>query len=149
MQNNVAKRTCLALLCSLLLCTVLFVLIFLPIEDRNAQAVPSISEPTSQVYDEQDGVKYIGTGFTVSEYSAAVKRGETATVTVCAERGTKINISAYYKSGKSQADAFTAKTVTADSVSFTWTVPRTSTSESIRIVLRSADTYATLLITLI
>ncbi len=148
MQNNVVKRTLLALLCAFVLCAALFAAAYLPIESSNKTSVSTFDDVAKASF-KNKSVEYVGNGFTVTEYSSSVKRGENAKIVVNAEKGTEIDIAAYYKSGKSEANVFCPQTAANESIVWEWKVPKNSTSDSIRIVLRSDDTYATFNIRLI
>lgn len=118
-----------------------------------AKDEPFRPEPTSseaaEIY-EENGVRYLGDGFAVSGFTASAARGESASVTVTAVNETKISIEVYYDSGKSTSSVFTPKTASGngDAV-WEWHIPKSTTTSEIRVVLRSADTYATFNITVI
>ena len=123
-----------------------------------AKDKPFRPEPTSseaaEIYAE-NGVRYLGdgsavSGFAVSGFTASAARGESASVTVTAVNETKVSIEVYYDSGKSTSSVFTPKTASGngDAV-WEWHIPKSSTTSEIRVVLRSADTYATFNITVI
>ncbi len=149
MQNNVVKRTLLSFACAIVTAISLFAAFCLPIErEIGYNVLPHTSEPAPAVY-ELDNVTYIGSGFTVVDYTYTVERGKTAIIATDAPLGTEIDIRAYYASGKSSANAFIPKASENGTVTWAWRVPKNSSSEHIRIVLRSSDTYATLYIKLV
>lgn len=143
MQNNVVKRSLLALVCAALTAISLFAAFCLPVESEDIYDVPPHSTESAPTAYEIDGVTYIGSGFAVTDYTCTVERGKTAIIAADAPAGTEIDIRAYYASGKSSASAFTAKVSENGTVTWSWRVPKNSSSELIRIVLRSTDTYAT------
>lgn len=149
MQNNV-KRSLLAGIISFTLFIALLVAYFL-MQDAPTPVtnVPDGENTNANVF-ESDGVTYVGDGFEISEYTHAVKKGETAKITASSEKKAKLEISVYYASGKSTSSVFSPKTVDKDaSVEWKWTVPSNTSASKIRVVIRSGDTYATLYIDLI
>ena len=149
MQNNVVKALLLTLLPSILLCTLLFVIFCLPFPKREMIYLSDAVVGHEQELTEQNGVTYIGSGFSVTELTRTVERGEKAKITVSAENGTEIDIFVYYRSGLSKNDALVSKSVAGGKASWEWKIPSSSSSSSVRVVLRSNNTYATTDITII
>ena len=143
MQDNVKTPSVrLALLSAILTFAVMFFPFALTVNENQTAFVPDVDFAGNISITEKDGVKYVGSGLLVADYTEAVTRGEKASVTAFAENGTVIDIKAYYKSGKSEAAVFKPITATQGAVCWEWTVPKTSTSDKIRIVLRTESSYA-------
>jgi hypothetical protein len=146
MQNNV-KRSLLSATVSVLMLAILTLAYFLTLDfGISASSVPDTVNQNVNITD-INGVKYLGNGFEISEYTRSVKKGETAKITVSSENNISLNISVYYASGKSTSSVFSPKTVDKNTnAEWKWTVPSNSSTDKIRVVIRSADTYATLYI---
>ena len=144
MQDNVSRKRIFAALTvsvSVLLISLLL-LCFLKTPESAFHPDP-LAEADSADVREENGVTYIGYGFTVTEFSESVKKGERAKITLTTEASEKISISVYYASGKSSSSVFVPKAAENGYVSWEWTVPKNTTADTVRIVLRGADTYAT------
>jgi hypothetical protein len=143
MQDNVKSPSVrVALLIAILTFFIMLIPFALTVKRDHAEYVPDVSGGNISIT-EKDGIKYVGSGLTVANYTKTVTRGEKASVKVFAENGTVIDIDAYYKSGKSTSAVFNPITVTSGTAYWEWTVPSSSTSDKIRIVLRSESSYAT------
>ena len=145
MQDNVSlRRTVTALLISLTIFILLLAasLTFLITPDTAyyPSAVTPIGYSEASV---ENGVTYIGSGFRVSERTERVAKGQTAKVILTTTDTEEIEISVYYASGKSSSSVFIPKSAENGKISWEWNVPERTTADTIRIVLRGADTYAT------
>ncbi len=147
MQNNV-KHSLISLISAVLVFILLFGIFLLSGSGSAAIGVKEVAASDIS-FSKENGTTYIGSSFTVSDYTAEVGRGEKAKITVSAESGTLLDISVYYASGKSESRAFDPKTAESGFTSWEWTVPKNSTANVIRVVIRSADTYATFSINVI
>ena len=144
MQDNVNKSgTIAAIIAALITAVIMLIPFLLSVNQRDVNLLPDLENEQTVVLKEENGVKYVGSGLLVADYTKTVFRGEKASVTALAENGTNIEIHAYYKSGKSTSNVFTPINATNGAATWSWTVPKTSTSDTIRIVLRTANSYAT------
>ena len=143
MQNNV-KRTLIALAVStILFISIVFTYFFIADANNNTVALPDTPDVTLQMT-ELDGVQYVGNGFEILEYTKSVQKGSNAKIVASSNGEAQLDISVYYASGKSASKVFSEKNVSADTDAvWEWTVPKASTTDSIRVVIRSRDTYAT------
>lgn len=91
----------------------------------------------------ENGVSYVGQGMTVISFTEKTSKGSVACVKAAAPDDTVIDISAYYASGKSSSSVFEPKTVADGATVWEWRVPKSTTADSIRIVLRTETCYAT------
>jgi hypothetical protein len=144
MQDNVKRpSTVTALLAAAI--TVIIMLVPFLISTREQDKIYYVPEATASnvSFTEKNGVRYIGDEFAVVNYTETVVRGKKASVTVHTENSAIVDIKVYYKSGRSQSTAFSPK-ITIDGIAFwEWTVPKSSTSDKMRIVLRTETTMAT------
>lgn len=147
MQNNVVKRP----ICAFILAVLTALWLLFTLYEPNNEKVYTVKEieKSDLPMSETGSVKLFGNGFAVAEYTKTVKRGSKAKITLDAPSGTSVDICAYYASGKSNSKVFTEKISENGTVSWEWTIPKSSKSDNVRIVLRSNDTYATLNITVI
>lgn len=144
MQDNVKKPSIkAALLAAMLTAIIMLVPFLISTNTREVIYLPELSADSNIKFTEKDGIRYIGQGFSVADYTKTVSRGEKASVTVLADSEVIIDIRAYYKSGRSVSEIFSPKRATDGSATWVWTVPKASTSDKIRIVLRTESSYAT------
>ena len=147
MQNNVEKErlTLIALAVALAVFLLLAGAFILMLEPREEYIYVSEASGYSSLPSEtRDGVSYLGTELSVTEYTKTVRRGEKARISVLAQAETDVWISVYYESGKSSSKVFVPKTASPEQhAEWEWTVPSGSTSEKVRVVLRSDNCYAT------
>lgn len=134
-----------------LICVIIFSVLscvaLRPSNELEAYTVDSTEHSPISFSEHYGLIKYVGKGFKVSEFTDSVKKGETAKISVSSDDKAEISISAYYSSGKSSSEVFMPKTAQCgEDAVWQWRVPTNTTSERIRIVLRSNDTYAILYI---
>ena len=144
MQDNVKKpSTFIAVLAAIITVVIMLVPFLITVKQRNVDLIPDTKNEHTVVFNEVNGVKYVGNGLLVADYTKTVCRGEKASITALAENGTDIEIYAYYKSGISTSSVFKPINATYGAATWVWTVPKTSSSDTIRIVLRTSSSYAT------
>ena len=141
------KKSLYQVLICVIIFSVLSCIALQPSNELEAYTVQSTEHSPISFSEHYGVIKYVGKGFKVTEFTDSVKKGETARISVSSDDETEISISAYYSSGKSSSEIFKPKTAQlGNDAVWEWRVPTNTTSERIRIVLRSCDTYAILYI---
>ena len=116
-------------------------------KDSNAVYVPSCPESNISFPDQNDKIKYLKSSFTVTGFTESASKGDTAFVEVRSADHTEISITSFYSSGKSSSSAFIPKYPDESGyVRWEWKIPVNTTTDKIRIVLRSKTGYAELFI---
>lgn len=141
------KRNIKCLVLSVVVFALLFSVLCLNGEERTVYNVDGTGNGMQTFPDEEEAVKYIGSDFTVSDYSKSVKKGGQAFVKIHSVSGSDVKISVYYASGKSASSVFVPKTPDLSGVAgWEWRVSANTSAERIRVVLRSEFSYALLYI---
>lgn len=148
MQDNV-KAPLKNLLISFAVFTVSLLLLFLPSDSRTVTKLGLAPEKTF-IKHVENGVTYYGErDFTVSYYTPDLTYGPPLSVTVTSETLPEVSIWVFYQTGMSMSNVFVPKVADGlGNATWSWRLPPNTSSEYIRIVLRSSKCYAELYIDL-
>lgn len=147
MQDNV-KAHLKNLLVSFSVFIISIILLFLPGDSRKVSDV-GYALPKNFIKHVENGVTYYGErDFTVSYYTTHSGNGLPAIVSVSSETNPTVSIWVFYNSGQSKSSVFTPKSADhLGNATWLWTIPQKTSTERIRVVLRSENCYAELFIT--